>query len=342
MPDEGPKLKDPDTFSGRDPSKLPLFITQCTHTFVAKPTRYAAERNKVLFAASYLRDLASHWWMPVISEDPPSPMLDSWALFTQELFKMFGNKHLQATSQNELLKLRMKENTRVTEYLVEFNSHAVYTGWNDTALGTHFYRGLAERLKEAFQYVERRPETFEELRDLALNFDQRYWERQEELGKKPSSGKEKKDENKPSDSNPHNESNQPSQPSSNSRRRRRNKNPEKSQTATPSSNTTSQPSTTTSATNTTKSTSGPASSDNPHPRGPLAPEERERRKTLGLCFYCGKSGHTYHIHKRQPQQPQQQQTTSARPQTGRAVVSFVTKAPAEPENQSPAQTKEAS
>jgi hypothetical protein len=98
--------------------------------------------DKVLFAALYLRELANLWWMPLLSAILLPPILDNWELFTDELFNMFGNKHLRSTSQNTIIHLKMKEDTCVTEYLVTLGSHAHYTGWDDATLASHFYRGL--------------------------------------------------------------------------------------------------------------------------------------------------------------------------------------------------------
>ena len=209
--DEGARFKEPDVFTGKDPAKLPPFITQCTHWFMAKPRKFPTERDKVLFAASYLRDLANQWWMPLLIQQPSPPLLDDWATFTDELFQMFGNQHLQTSSQNAILSMKMKDDARVPEYLVRFNSHAVYTGWNDSALANHFYRGLPQRLKERFAY-QHRPQAFVDMRRMALDFDQMYWEYQEELGNKPKpsaqseQGKGKK--GKSSSDNAHNSSQQ--------------------------------------------------------------------------------------------------------------------------------------
>jgi hypothetical protein len=115
--DEGSQLKPPDAFTGREASKLPSFITQCSLWFMAKPTRYASDTSKVLFAASYLRDLADKWWMPVVAEQPRSPILDNWYNFTAELFEMFGDKDIQQTTQDFLLALKMEDDDRITEYV---------------------------------------------------------------------------------------------------------------------------------------------------------------------------------------------------------------------------------
>jgi hypothetical protein len=52
---EGPKVKDPDVFTGKDPMKLPTFLGQCAMAFLAKSSQFQNDRDCIIFAASYLR-----------------------------------------------------------------------------------------------------------------------------------------------------------------------------------------------------------------------------------------------------------------------------------------------
>ena len=317
--DEGLKLKEPDVFNGKDPAKLPIFISQCVQHFFAKPTRYANDRSRVLFAASYLRDIASAWWMPNLTR--PSLIMDDWQAFTDELYTMFGNKHVQSTAQNALLNLKMKENALASEYLVQFNSHAPYTGWNDAALATAFYRGLPNRIKDGFQYTQR-PQDFPSLRNYVLDFDQRHWERQEELGNKPvkSSDKQKaKDDS--------NKANDKEADSSSNRKKKKKKSG--------SNNTDNKPST-----SSNKPAAGSKTTEaKTEARGPLNQAEKDRCKNEGLCMYCGEKGH---FHNKCPKLANRPTTaaaatttltttaaTPAAPATGRATYTFTTKAKSE-------------
>jgi hypothetical protein len=142
--DDGPKLKEPDVFMGKDPTKLTPFLTQCIQWFLVHLRKFPTSQEKVIFAASYLRDLAASWWMLIITQDLLLIMLDDWDQFAEELFNMFGNQHLKSTAQTMLLNLKMQENTHVSKYLVAFNAHVPYTGWNDVALAGQFYRGLPD------------------------------------------------------------------------------------------------------------------------------------------------------------------------------------------------------
>jgi Retrotransposon gag protein len=332
--DEGPKLKEPDVFTGKDSTKLTAFVSQCTMWFYAKPRKFQREEDRVFFAASYLRDLASAWWMPILSQQPMPEIIRNWDMFTTELFQMFGNQHIQTTSQNELARLKMRNDARVTEYLVKFNSHAPYTGWNDVALAGQFYRGLPDRIKDKFQYV-RKPDTFIGVRDFALEFDQRYWERQEELGHRPAT-EDKAAQREPRQDN---RSQPNTQNPPQNRFTPRAANPQTPNTpaqTNPTAAAPAQPKPTSnkpaSSTTTTKTQSSETTKS--FNRGPLSPEEKDRRRREGLCLYCGKSGHGY---MNCPNQ-------SSRNAKGQAVLTFTTSENAadnsdQSENSEPTQSK---
>jgi hypothetical protein len=244
---------------------------------MAKPRKFQAERDKVLFAASYLRDLANQWWMPMLTMQPPPQILDDWAMFTTELFEMFGNQHLQTTSQNAILDMSMPDEGRVSEFLVRFNSHAVYTGWNDAALANHFYRGLPLRLKKRFSYI-RRPQTLVEMRRYALDFDQNYWEFREEFKRpKPDAqneqGKGKKGKDKAESANNSPQQAHQSQPTQQSH-------PNKQQSSGRPNNRHRGGRRPQSGNNNNAGQQNKASSDNQQqsrPRGPLSQQEKDER-----------------------------------------------------------------
>ena len=56
--------------------------------------------------------------------------------------------------EHALQSLKMQENHHINKYLIEFSEHTAYTGWNDVALYSEFYRGLAERIKDQLLNLE--------------------------------------------------------------------------------------------------------------------------------------------------------------------------------------------
>ena len=130
-----------------------MFILQCVTWFLGKLWKFTTDRDCVLFATSYLQDQANTWWMPYLIQQLLPAMLDNWDSFTTELFLVFGNPHLHTTSKSALRNLKMPDDSHVMEYIVAFNSHTPYTGYNDAALAEAFYQGLADHIKDQFQYM---------------------------------------------------------------------------------------------------------------------------------------------------------------------------------------------
>ena len=52
--DNGPKLKEPDVFMGKDLAQLMMFISQCITWFLGKPQKFTTDQDHILFATSYL------------------------------------------------------------------------------------------------------------------------------------------------------------------------------------------------------------------------------------------------------------------------------------------------
>ena len=97
------------------------------------------------------------WWMLFLVQNLLPTMLNDWDLFVWELFTVFGNPHLNSTSQNTIHTIKMPDKSCITEYIVTFNTVTPYTGYNDIILAEAFYQGLPEWLKDQFQYVDRAP-----------------------------------------------------------------------------------------------------------------------------------------------------------------------------------------
>ena len=72
----------------------------------------------------------------------------------------------------------MPNNSHVTEYIVAFNLHVPYTRYNDAALAKAFYQGLANCIKDQFQYTSQEQE-FTGLCQQALAFNEQYWQCEE-------------------------------------------------------------------------------------------------------------------------------------------------------------------
>ena len=102
--------------------------------------------------------------------------IDNWDLFVKELRTNFGPYDEVGDVERELVNLHMKDNQRMSEYLVRFNSLSSQSQWGEQALKHHFYNGLPSRLKDEITKGKGKPWTLSEMRQKARNADARYWE----------------------------------------------------------------------------------------------------------------------------------------------------------------------
>ena len=72
----------------------------------------------------------------------------SWPDFISEIRTHFGPSNPTGTAEIELRHLSMQSDSRVSEYLVRFNTLASRVLWGDVALRFQFYDGLPDRLKD--------------------------------------------------------------------------------------------------------------------------------------------------------------------------------------------------
>jgi hypothetical protein len=82
----------------------------------------------------------------------------------------------------------MRDNQRITKYLVEFQRLAACVQWGDTALRQQLYNGLPSRIKDEIARVAK-PNTLDKLWTLAQTIDACYWERRSEVARETSGGK---------------------------------------------------------------------------------------------------------------------------------------------------------
>ena len=266
------KTRDPEPFDGSEPSKLRSFLSQCKMVFRSRPDDFRSDHFKIIYAVSWMKDTAQRWFEPNLEcddEDLPDFAV-SWPEFEEALRATFGEPDPVAAATTKLENLVMRDHHHLNKYNVDFNEHSALTGFNERALYSRYYRGLAPRLKDALVYIGR-PATLARLRERAQELDLRYWERKEEERTNPSASKTT---TTPSRSSGTSSATYSADKSSTSH----------SKTASRSS--------TPAAT--------PAASSSPNkpdltkvlgPDGKLLPEEKERRKKNDLCLVCGAKGH---------------------------------------------------
>jgi Retrotransposon gag protein len=125
MKSDAGKLCEPEPFSGKDPKKLKAFIFQCQLYFCNSD--FDSDSKKVTFALSYLQDVAQEWFEPSISRltDEPPEWFDNWEAFLDELHTNFRPYNETGDAEHELTNLHMRDNQRVSDYLVRFSGLAL-------------------------------------------------------------------------------------------------------------------------------------------------------------------------------------------------------------------------
>lgn len=268
------KVREPDQFSGLDPTKLRTFFVQCELNFRDRPRAFKDDTAKVTYATSYLSGIALEWFEPDLLQGPGvrHPLwMDDYTKFSEELARNFGPHNPAGDAQHRLTNLKMKEGQRINKYVVEFNRLAVQIpGYGEVALRHHFYHGLPNRIKDEITRFGK-PSSIYDLCELAQSIDVRYWERKAKLGQdKPSSSSKPESSSVPSSI----QAEKPSHPkvarksfSSSSMRPPKDRLSE----ARPSTK--------------------PEYSSKLGSNGKLKKEERQRRYKKGLCMVCGSSEH---------------------------------------------------
>ena len=224
-----------------------------------------------------MKGTAQRWFEPNLEydDDDLPEVATCWNEFQDALKATFGEPDPEASAAIKLENLVMRDHHHLHKYDVDFNEYSALTGFNERALWTRYYRGLAPRLKDALVYAGR-PRTLTRLRELSQELDLRYWERKEDDRFFPSASKQS------ISSSSRSSGTLPATSTS-----------EKSSTTHPkSSSRTSTPA--------ARSSTPAASSSKPNkpdlskvlgPDGKLLPEEKERRKKNDLCMVCGGKGH---------------------------------------------------
>ena len=181
----------------------------------------------------------------------------------------------------------MQNNQWVSKYVVEFNAVVAKTSFGDATLLHQFYQGLAPWLKDVFSHNDHYT-ILQQCIEITYHIDQLYWEKRErqEHDQKPSSSG-KASSGKGSDNQ---QTGQTTTSSSNTQSHSQQSNQPNQQNTTKTPN---HPNTTS---NKTSSSNTGSSSLTTLPKpyanllgsdGKLKPEEKERRKHLGLCLVCG-------------------------------------------------------
>ena len=173
------KTTKPDTFHGSC-SKLRSFISQLAIYFALQPDDFNTDVNKIMFAASLLRDSAFDWFEPNLRKrdsDNPPPIITSYKTFIASLESTFGDIDAKATAERQLRSLR--QTSSASSYSTSFQQIVSFLEWDDAALSYAFYNGLKDSVKDELAKDDR-PATLSALMEKAIKIDNRQFERSRE------------------------------------------------------------------------------------------------------------------------------------------------------------------
>ena len=168
-----PMVANPELFDGTK-HLLDSYTIQVNLVIQAQPSRFSTERQKVLFAASFLRGPAAKWFQPLFTQANPPELLDNFPKFMESLNTAFGG--IDDSYSAVSLLTRLNQSHSVANYAAEFKRLAPLTKWNDEALTYQFYQGLKNNVKDELARCPR-PATLYDLVSIATNIDNRIHER---------------------------------------------------------------------------------------------------------------------------------------------------------------------
>ena len=178
-----PDVNNPPMYEG-DQKNLETWITACHLKFAGQPSRFVTERQKLVFATSYLKGPPLFWIQPALGkylvmspQDKPPEELASFDAFTQALKTLYGDPNLERNALTALDNL--KQLTTVANYISRFAVYSQHASLNDVGLRQAFYKGLKSGIKD--ELATRDYKTLKELQTLATKLDARLRERALEL-----------------------------------------------------------------------------------------------------------------------------------------------------------------
>src|SRR3979490_1024771 len=175
------RIREPNMFDGTNPKKLKGFVFLCNMDFRTRPNAFMNDHQKINYMISFLKGSALDCFEPSLIGD--SQTEPGWTAnldaFIDELQINFGSWDKKAEAELALEKLTMNDNYKATRFFVEFYRLSALVDYNENALLRKAYTALLKRIKDGLIHFDK-PQSLDELRNLAQRIDMRYWERKAE------------------------------------------------------------------------------------------------------------------------------------------------------------------
>jgi len=170
----------PDTFDSSDPHKLNHFLFQCQLYFRTNTLQFSTDEEKINFIMTYLSGIAQDWFEVALQQEDlgySQPWLSTWHLFVDKLQVHFRLLDPVGDAANLIDNLCIKPGDKIATYNIEFMWYAAQLNWGNTVLCHRFYQGLPNCLQDLIANRKQgKPISFHAMYQLAITFDNHYWE----------------------------------------------------------------------------------------------------------------------------------------------------------------------
>ena len=174
-------------------------VARSSDSKVAKPDKYHGDRDgledwllqldmyyqfnevdkKTLFAATYLRGRAQHWFRPLLraymdDNKDEDELFKDFKNFKGEIRRIFGTSN---EVQNAVRMVQtLVQRTSASDYAARFQEYSQVTDWDDEALMTMFRRGLKENVREKLLFHGGKIEDLDDLVKESIAIDDALYE----------------------------------------------------------------------------------------------------------------------------------------------------------------------
>lgn len=178
------KIREPEVYDGKKRGlAADQFIESCKLYFLVKKEEFEDERMMIVFAISYMTEVAKTWASPILRDvlgRQKKKEGRKWEAFEEEFVKAFGDPDKEAAAIRQLEALIEKgQKGPATQYASDFRRITMEINWDESTFIHYYRRGLKEEVKDALVYHPI-PTSLDVLVNLSIRLDERIWERKQE------------------------------------------------------------------------------------------------------------------------------------------------------------------
>ena len=171
------KISSPDKFLEKQ-RMLSSFLTQLDTYICLNYIMFRKEADKVLYVSFYLRSDAINWFELTLwdymknekkdHDDKTNKIFISLEKFKKQIRIVFGTVNQKRTAEHKICNI--VQNGAAAMYAANFQRHAAYMNWDDTALTAQYYKGLKNFVKDEI-FCSERPSTLVKMIEKSVIID---------------------------------------------------------------------------------------------------------------------------------------------------------------------------